>query len=80
MTTKTIDVSKTKVLWDELLALISQGTEVILTDGAKVLARVVPANGGVHVSQRVPDLFPGSIWTSDDFDAPLPDEFWAGDS
>jgi hypothetical protein len=28
---------------------------------------------------RTPGLQPGSIWTSDDFDEPLPDELWAGD-
>lgn len=26
--------------------------------------------------QRVAGLFAGQIWTSDDFDAPLPDSFW----
>lgn len=28
---------------------------------------------------RKPGLQPGSIWVSEDFDEPLPDEFWAGD-
>jgi hypothetical protein len=28
---------------------------------------------------RTPGLQPGSIWTRDDFDEPLSDEFWAGD-
>lgn len=30
-------------------------------------------------SERVPNLHPGAIWTSEDFDDPLPDEFWLGD-
>jgi hypothetical protein len=25
---------------------------------------------------RVAGLHPGAIWTSDDFDEPLPDDFW----
>lgn len=29
--------------------------------------------------QRVPDLNKGQIWMSDDFDDPLPDEFWLGE-
>ena len=29
--------------------------------------------------QRVPDLDKGKYWMSDDFDAPLPDEFWLGE-
>jgi hypothetical protein len=28
---------------------------------------------------RVFDLHPGAMWTSDDFDDPLPDEFWLGE-
>lgn len=27
---------------------------------------------------RIPGLHPGAIWTSEDFDESLPDEFWAG--
>ena len=27
---------------------------------------------------RIHGLHAGAIWTSDDFDAPLPEEFWAG--
>ncbi|RUT09533.1 hypothetical protein DSM106972_000270 [Dulcicalothrix desertica PCC 7102] len=30
------------------------------------------------LQQRVPDLNKGQIWMSDDFDDPLPDEFWLG--
>jgi hypothetical protein len=29
--------------------------------------------------QRIPDLDKGKYWMSDDFDAPLPDEFWLGE-
>ena len=28
---------------------------------------------------RILGLHRGAIWTSDDFDDPLPDEFWLGD-
>ncbi len=28
---------------------------------------------------RVLGLHPGAIWTSEDFDDPLPDEFWLGE-
>jgi hypothetical protein len=30
----------------------------------------------LSVKPRMPGLHPGAIWTSDDFDEPLPDEFW----
>jgi hypothetical protein len=29
--------------------------------------------------KRIPGLQPGSIWTSQDFDDPLPDTFWTGE-
>ena len=31
-------------------------------------------------TQRVPDLHQGQVWMSDDFDEPLPDEFWLGEN
>lgn len=31
------------------------------------------------VQQRVPDLNRGEIWMSEDFNDPLPDEFWMGE-
>jgi Protein of unknown function (DUF2281) len=31
------------------------------------------------VFQRVAGLHEGQIWMSDDFNEPLPDEFWLGD-
>ncbi len=34
---------------------------------------------GSHLPPRTPNLHPGSVWMSDDFDDPLPDEFWFGD-
>lgn len=30
--------------------------------------------------KRIAGLNRGMIWTSDDFDAPLPDEFWLGNA
>jgi hypothetical protein len=32
-----------------------------------------------HPKKRTAGLNKGMIWTSSDFDAPLPDEFWLGD-
>lgn len=29
--------------------------------------------------KRIFDLHPGAMWMSDDFDDPLPDEFWLGE-
>ena len=32
-----------------------------------------------EVQQRVPDLNRGEIWMSEDFNEPLPDDFWMGE-
>jgi antitoxin (DNA-binding transcriptional repressor) of toxin-antitoxin stability system len=72
MLTKQIDVKEAQARLQELLAQISAGVEWILTDGSTPVARLVP------ISSRVAGLHTGAIWTSADFDEPLPDEFWAG--
>ena len=74
MTTKTIDVHGAQVQLDDLLSFVGQGIEIILTGGDKPLARLIPISP--HVTTRVAELNQGAIWTSDDFDDPLPDEFW----
>jgi prevent-host-death family protein len=90
MQTKTVDIHDAKASFDELLNLVREGVEIILTDGGTPLARLT----SVETGQRIPDLsikeierarvlglhaHLGTAWMSDDFDDPLPDEFWFGD-
>ena len=70
MLAKKVDVEKTSL--KELLALVREGAEVLLTEGDTPLATIVPVEK--MPGKRIPDLHPGT-WISDDFDAPLPDEF-----
>ncbi|MCL1467291.1 type II toxin-antitoxin system Phd/YefM family antitoxin [Argonema galeatum] len=71
---KTVDVSVAQMSVQELLHLIDEGTEVLLTDGRKPLARLVPIlQPNVP---RIAGLHQGAISTSNDFDEPLPEEFW----
>ena len=72
MLTKTIDLGKEQAHLKDLLELIESGTEIILTEGNRPIARLVP------IASRIAGLHLGSIWTSEDFDEPLPEEFWAG--
>lgn len=72
MPTRTIDVRKRLPQLKGLLSLVVNGTEVVLTEGDTPIARLVP------VGKRVGGLHAGSIWTSEDFDDPLSDEFWTG--
>jgi antitoxin (DNA-binding transcriptional repressor) of toxin-antitoxin stability system len=72
MPAKTVDVREAQTRLTELLSLVAEGTEVILTQGDTPLARILPITP--PDSPRVAGLHPGAIWTSDDFDEPLSDE------
>ncbi|MDA8308117.1 MAG: toxin-antitoxin (TA) system antitoxin [Deltaproteobacteria bacterium] len=72
--TKIIDLNKESPNLEGLLSIVAQGTEVVLTEGDIPIARLAP------VAKRVAGLHPGSIRTSEDFDEPLPDEFWTGNA
>jgi antitoxin (DNA-binding transcriptional repressor) of toxin-antitoxin stability system len=69
-----IDIRDLPARLDEALALASSGGEVILTDGATPRARLVP----LGPPARVAGLHAGAMQPAPDFDAPLPDAFWAG--
>lgn len=75
----TITVQKSDVKLDDLFAWVQEGTEIIIMHGETTLAKVIPTE--THFNQpkeRILGAHPGS-WMSDDFDAPLPDEFWLGE-
>ena len=73
-----IDVHNIQAQLADLLSLLSAGTEVIITDAVRPVARLVPIP--TPDTMRVPGLHAesGKAWTSGDFDEPLPDEFWVG--
>jgi prevent-host-death family protein len=76
MLTKTVDVREAQENLTELVSEVAAGTEVILTQESIPVVRMVPIVSSTPL--RVAGLHPGAIWTSDDFDEPLPDEFWLG--
>ncbi|MBK1990063.1 hypothetical protein A0J48_021465 [Sphaerospermopsis aphanizomenoides BCCUSP55] len=76
---------KTVSLLEELLDAVQEGDEVEVlistlerNDHNLLKLAVVP----IHHQQKQdqPGLHLGAISTSDDFDEPLPDEFWFGES
>lgn len=73
---KIVDISEAKTQLDQLLALAIEGTEVIIVKDRQPLVRLVPA--GTSAKPRIAGLNKGEIWVSEDFNAPLPDEFWTG--
>lgn len=74
---RTIDIDRGEFSLSEMIRLIEEGTEVLLVEREMPLARLTPVEN--DKSLRVPGLFAGQIWISDDFDDPLPDSFWLGD-
>lgn len=76
MITKTVDIKNPRINLEDILALVRQGADVILTEASKPFARMMPYTKSL--SERVAGLHEGAIQTSDDFDEPLPDEFWTG--
>jgi antitoxin (DNA-binding transcriptional repressor) of toxin-antitoxin stability system len=76
MQTKTIELHGTVINFQELLALVMAGTEIILTEDRSPVARITPIEP--DEAQRYPGLHPGAIQMGENFDAPLPEEFWTG--
>ena len=77
MTTKTIEMSEVPDQLNELLSLALQGIEIIFAQDNTPLVRLTPI-AATSLKPRIAGLHPGAIWMSDDFDEPLPDEFWLG--
>lgn len=70
METETVDIGEAQAHLRELLDRVSAGVHIILSENEKPVARLVP------MSERIAGLHTGSIWTSKDFDDPMPDDFW----
>lgn len=76
--TRTVSVDEAQERLQDLLAQALAGDEVVITENGKPVARLVPVPVAAANKNRVAGLNRGTIWTSDDFDQPLPDEFWLG--
>ncbi|MBI3408988.1 MAG: toxin-antitoxin (TA) system antitoxin [Planctomycetes bacterium] len=74
----TVDIKELPGRLDALLQEAKKkGTEIILTRDNVPQAQLVPLVP--KVTSRVPDLNAGGVlFISEDFDAPLPEEFWSG--
>jgi antitoxin (DNA-binding transcriptional repressor) of toxin-antitoxin stability system len=75
MTPLQVEVRDLPAWFAQLLALAAAGAVVIVTDRNLARARLLPLEGGTG---RVAGLHPGGTQTADEFDAPLPEAFWAG--
>jgi antitoxin (DNA-binding transcriptional repressor) of toxin-antitoxin stability system len=73
---KTMDVQTHPASLSELVDLARREAGVVLTRAGQPVARVLPWSESV--TERVAPLHPGAMEAGEDFDAPLPDEFWLG--
>ena len=78
MIRETVDVRDLATRLSELLSVVAGGREVMLVQDEKPVARLLPPDE--VAAERVPGLHRGEVWMSDDFDAPLPDDFWGGEA
>jgi len=77
VSTKNVTLQEAESHLDELLELVDQGEEIIITKGDQPCAKLV----GISPLSRKPRTFgqhKGKAWMSEDFNAPLPDNFWLG--
>lgn len=76
--TKTIDLAQQPTL-AELLALTAAGNAVVIVQSGTPIATLTPADlpSAEAGKQRTPNLQPKAFTqVSEDFDAPLPNDFW----
>jgi hypothetical protein len=58
---------------------IGEVVEVIILDKSTLTGSIGNRSTNASDKTRIPDLGKGQILISDDFNAPLPDEFWLGE-
>ena len=75
--TTTVDVSEAQEQLQRLLEIAKSGNEVIIAEGEIPIARLTGVSAQPSApSKRILGLHQGAATISDDFDAPLPDDFW----
>lgn len=72
---ETVNVHEAKTHLSRLLQRVEAGEEIMIARDGTPVARLVPLSAKLP---RVPGRLKGQIVIADDFDDPLPDEFWLG--
>lgn len=73
---KSIEVFPNAPTLQEVVEIAKQESGVMLTKSGQPIAQVIPIPE--KPARRIAPLHPGVWKVSDDFDEPLPDEFWLG--
>jgi len=74
--TKIIKLYEAKTHLSDLVERASRGEEFIIAKGDEPKARLLPIRK--RTGPRAPGGWEGRVWTSDDFDAPLPSNILDG--
>lgn len=74
---KSVNIHEAKTHLSALIAAVEAGEEVIISRANKPVAKLVAIES--KPKRRIAGLHKNNvIYISDDFDDPLPDEFWLG--
>lgn len=74
---KTVNIHDAKTRLSALIAAVEAGEEVIISRANKPVAKLVAVES--NPKKRIAGLHKGNVlYISEDFDEPLPDEFWLG--
>ena len=74
MSPKIVTVEEAEARLLELIGLAQQGEDIVIAHEDQLKVKLVPI--GQVPQKRVFGQHRGKIWMSQDFDAPLPDDFW----
>ncbi len=69
---ETVNVHEAKTHLSRLLERVERGEEIVIARAGKPIA-VLSAYVPPESQPRVPGIWKGKVWMSDDFDAPLPE-------
>lgn len=69
-----VNIHHAKTHLSELIAAAERGEEVVIARANRPAVRLVPVTP--PQCTRTPGLHRGALRMADDFDAPLPDDFW----
>ena len=78
MAANTVTLDDAAIQLSELVARASEGEEIVIEKDEHPLAKLVPFAG--VTSEREFGQFRGRVHMSEDFEEPLPDDFWLGRS
>jgi prevent-host-death family protein len=73
---KSVNIHDAKTNLSALIAAVEAGEEIIISRANKPVAKLVTVEK--KPAKRIPGLHKGDFFMAEDFDAPLPEEFWLG--